>query len=136
MKYLNKFNESNNEFFEEIKREEFYELSSKSIRFTNSEKESITNCVPVTFLKNGILSTNPNGEYFGIKEPHIKSFFRNILTYFNSYIEISMSGFKLPDEWFVVKLTLDNNFTYYKCDQLDGLIVFLNSIKEILKDKK
>jgi len=57
----------------------------------------------------------------------------------NKMEDIEYAIYKLQDEWFLVEVMFDevDGFTYYKCDQLEGLISWLKSLKlETMNESK
>ena len=108
MRYL-KYFENVNEYYYSIKFNEFAK-NRLLISFTYNEKDKIksilegTNYIFVDGLTLTIDSGYPRAELTKIDYIHIK---------------------KCDDEWFFVSLSVEDTDEFYKCDQFDGLIKFL-----------
>lgn len=69
-----------------------------------------------------------NGDFsFTISDNEVQSTYYNYIM--NDMIDITIS--KIRDEYFLVELILNegDNYHYYKCDQMDGLLRFLHNFK-------
>ena len=142
MKYLKRFNESVDfelsDFFSEISEIEFYQKISLPIDFTKEEKKSIKDL----FDKKEIwVSTDArfnNGKNIYIQYSTLDRF----------YSKFEFSIYKLEDEWYYVLWSdlveknkgeyrsLVNENKFFKCDQWEGLIKFIDTkFKKINSDK-
>ena len=114
MKYLKRFNESNSDdFYEEICRIDWNILASKRIKVEDSYKK----------IEDKVF------DIFKEYQPEAKiaqAGMRIILKFgYNSKI-MDIGIDVLPDEWFLVHINCDySDYSFYKCDQLEGLFRFL-----------
>ena len=119
MKYLKRFNESIksvNNFYFKIESSEYYSMINQAEEFLNREINIINDC----FKKYNIKS--PFTHFLFKKSFKIKG---------DKWIDVT----KTKDEWFILKISpikfndIDNvdDDIYYKCDQIDGLIKFLDN---------
>lgn len=123
MKYLKKFNESSESYYEEIYQDDpiINSDTNDEIEFTKNEVDDI-----ISLYDKKIFSINLKGWTEGsvvfdgsiVHEIGIKD-------KFNTY-----AIYKYDDEWYILltRYVNNNNWTYYKCDQFEGLL-------ECLKDK-
>lgn len=107
MKYIKLF--ESNENFLEVDRSEFINLLHINIE-PNAKKKIEDWCQKYKY--------NLYGEH------KLTIVAMNIIKLFEADI------FQADDEWFSIRLFLNKNIIYYKCDQIEGLIDCLNYIKE------
>jgi hypothetical protein len=109
-----------NEYYEEILRDEY--LTYSSLKFTESEKLYIENKIKIPYNINIGITFTP---YLMIN---------SIISYNDGSIHRIYWIKKCPDEWFLVEKKIESrtskykdikNVNYYKCDQWDGLLKFL-----------
>lgn len=123
MKYLKKFNESSESYYEEIYQDDpiINSDTNDEIEFTKNEVDDIT-----SLYDNKTFSITPRGwtERTVIFDGSIVHEIR-IMDKFNTYVI-----YKYDDEWYTLstRYEFDNSWKYYKCDQFEGLL-------ECLKDK-
>ena len=108
IKIFDEYYDMNSEYYTEITQDCDYE---KVLYFEDSEIEILRRLDPDNF------SSYPNKW--------------RLTMMMNRFPLGTMYMFKLPDEWYLVKLKEDKggDYHHYKCDQLEGLI-------KLIKDKK
>lgn len=114
MKYLRKFNESSNEYYQKAEYNEWIDvIYSKSVEFEQKYVDEIKKRLKT--------------EYYRINQPEV------------NYIEIVYDRWsnyeigQVEDEWFYVRKEVQDimsgpyneSYVYYKCDQFEGLLKFL-----------
>lgn len=112
MKYIKKFNESTNEYYFEITETMYLRaygvnITSDIINKINVDTEKYSIDIDNEFGSNRVDDTQFNGiDISSIKRVEV-------------YIYMS------EDEWFYVSIVVDD--TYYKCDQVEGLLQLLKN---------
>jgi hypothetical protein len=146
MKYLKKFNESiNNDYYQKISHSEYLSLLDR--RMNDNEEDIIGKRVkertPIT-MKDIFQSMCPYSEKEtkAISKASKKSglefddddmgFSSEITLCKNSVVIVSID--KISDEWYLASIGDDNLF--YKCDQLEGLVKFIETEKAIKKSTR
>jgi hypothetical protein len=146
MKYLKKFNESNNnDYYQQISHSEYLSLLDR--RLNDNEEDIIGKRVkegtPIT-MKYIFQSMCPYSEKEtkAISKASKKSglefddddmvFSSEITLCKNSVVIVSID--KISDEWYLASIGDDNLF--YKCDQLEGLVKFIETEKSIKKSTR
>lgn len=152
MKYINEYN-SNNTYFYETDESDW--LSSERAVSENNDKyyKSIDfhKYSKLNWSRVGLGDRETKSEklkYFTEKEittiSNISAFFCSTLTNLTTFIKITKKGYytiyiyKLEDEWYLINFLFwkGNTHKYYMCDQLDGLVIFLNDNMGTEVDKK
>ena len=114
MKYLKKFNESSNEYYLSVDYNEWINaVYSKSVRFEERYIDEIKNRLKTEYKK-----IRPGGNYIEIVYDKLS----------NELPPHSYEIGQCQDEWFYVKKDEEqqmDDFIYYKCDQFEGLLKFL-----------
>ena len=119
MKYLRKFNESSNEYYQTVEYNEWVDvIFSKSVKFEQRYVDEIQKRLKT--------------EYYRIKQPE-PNFIQIVYDRWSNY-EIG----QFEDEWFYVRKEVQDimsgsrmgfespeSYVYYKCDQFEGLLKFL-----------
>ena len=126
MKYIRKFNESK-DYYEEIPEDDFWESSDDTLPFTNRDIEMIKSiCDEVDTELKAPKVIDLNNEVYelelitkgnGVDDFGSKFFFqRRSLIY------------KMEDEYFLFGFNVDreSSSTFYKADQIDGLLKLLS----------
>lgn len=114
-----KLYENINTYYQSITTEEFNEYSYRIIDFDETDKQALKEL------------DKHNGYSF-------KPFLTMCFSFNLSYTKSNITGniYKIKDEWFLIEVNLLDEFNFsinkilhYKCDQIDGLIHFLKTIK-------
>ena len=128
--------------FESFEDDTYFEIDEKEYRlktwgFLNHD----LNIDILTHLQNMLDFTNSTWQSFSNREKRI---LRRDFSVINKYkkngndISLRISSYRMdlikaPDEWFYIKSSIEGSkeedVTYYKCDQFDGLIDCLNDLK-------
>lgn len=123
MKYLKRFNESTNEWYQEITSDKYYKLENHKL-------------VPMS------QTTIDKIKLLDRKGMRLDIISNNIPTNYPTYINIIKIGIRgiiiheIEDEWFIINdfSSIDSRYNgpehdnYYKCDQLEGLLKCLSDI--------
>lgn len=119
MKHI-KLYEDLNSYYQSITEEEFNEYSyRKIIDFDESDKQALK-------------ELDKHNGY------SLKPFLAMCFSFKLSYTKSNITGniYKIKDEWFLIEVFLldesnlsVNKILHYKCDQIEGLIYFLKTIK-------
>ena len=129
MKYLKRFNESNQEFYYQV--DGINKDNKRRISMDRSIISQIeSRLLPIFYIKPELYMTNPNDRYFFEPPMKFDDIYASIYYTGDFYVDI----FPLDDEYFDVEI-LDTrleqygktrfNSVYYRCDQLEGLLKFL-----------
>lgn len=122
--------ENNDKYYKSIDFHKFSKLNWSRVglgdRETKSEKQNYFTEKEITTISN------------------ISAFFCSTLINLNTFIKITKKGYyiiyiyKLEDEWYLINFLFwkGNTHKYYMCDQLDGLVIFLNDNMGTEIDKK
>jgi len=119
MKYLKKFNESSNEYYQTSEYNEWIDvIYSKSVEFEQKYVDEIKSRLKT--------------EYYRINQH--SNFIEIVYDRWSNY-EIGQA----QDEWFYVRKEVQDimsgpyneSYVYYKCDQLEGLLKFLKDYNVI-----
>ena len=122
MKYLKKFNESK-DYYEEIPEDDFWESSDDTLPFTNRDIEMIKSiCDEVDTELKAPKVIDLNNEVYELELINLEG--RSLI-------------YKIEDEYFLFGFNVDtysgqgspfreSSSTFYKVDQIDGLIKLLN----------
>ena len=137
MKHIKTFNESDKEeYYTSSNLDEYKSAYDKEIEFTQSEKDKISNLVKDIPGLRCVFGDLHGSNY-------ISWIYQDLLTHIKFLYLVSC-----PDEWYYVRYThttkenseVDSQNDYYKCDQLDGLLMLLNDkiidVNSKLSDKK
>jgi len=131
MKHLKKFNESN-DFYSMVSFQGMRELSERNRELFNDEEAKTI----VSILDNSWINTNEL--YYKIeknKKVGIETIEFRDKQYGPSDIKFYIS--KYEDEWYGIEyyrsVGLKYQISYFKCDQLEGLLKFLNDVKDPTK---
>jgi len=80
-------------------------------------------------LKNGPLSSNPDGQFITIKkeenDPNVSNIYKRLSL--EKYIVYQFNITKYQDDWFVVQYMSKSNTSFYKCDTYQG-------VNQLIKD--
>ena len=120
MKYLVGFNESKESLYKEITQDE-YSSSNENIGSDPWYQSEIHKVINIILNVNRHLWYKHNDYGHHLKIEYDK----NIPNIFASFI------LKLKDDWFIVWMKNSNKF--YKCDGMDGLLLFIQENKELWK---
>ena len=106
-----------NEYYTKIDTNTYNDLLSDTINMTNKDISIITKDLKYEWDEDIV------GRIPGVKDIRSK-----VLVIFPESGSLTIN--KLDDEWFIVRITSIKNvdFTKYKCDQIEGLLMLLKNI--------
>ena len=106
-----------NEYYTKIDTNTYNDLLSDTINMTNKDISIITKDLKYEWDEDIV------GRIPGVKDIRSK-----VLVIFPESGSLTIN--KLDDEWFIVRITSIENedFTKYKCDQIEGLLMLLKNI--------
>ena len=142
MKYLKKFNESTSNLYKEITSDEYLDLYLNNlVTISKSNLILIRKSIPSTWDINTLdevdhkvlnkerydiigdiefIDIQTNIHLYAIKPPYIG--IKNGRT-------LSITIKQLSDDWFIIYSSTITGSIKYKCDEIDGVMQYLNSLK-------
>ena len=125
MKYVKLF-ESFSDFYEEISMSSFLELYKERIIFSSSEIDIISKISEINGMKFKRPIPMNSSDGLLMKSTSVRD---------DSCSITDICIYKLPDEWFIVRLVIDRQYVngpyiypWYKCDQIEGLQKLLSDL--------
>ncbi len=121
MKYIREYN---HEFYYEISKDEYQKFKDDDIKYLSIEDYDNIRQFITNIDKKIIIATPHISERRGIEE---LSFSRSIHYLFDNYGHVNKYFIQyIGDEWYLCGIKeKDFSWSYYKCDQLEGLFKFL-----------
>ena len=126
MKYLKKFNESKDDYYVEITEDDFWEIAGE-LPFTKREIEMI---------KSTCDSRNTELKYFKVIDLNNEVYELQLFTKVSGVDDFGSKFvferrsliYKIEDDYFLFGFNVDreSSSTFYKADQIDGLLKLLN----------
>lgn len=112
-----------NEYYTKIDTNTYNDLLSDTINMTNKDISIITKDLKYEWDEDIVGRILPLNFLEGVKDIRSK-----VLVIFPESGSLTIN--KLDDEWFIVMITSIKNvdFTKYKCDQIEGLLMLLKDI--------